>query len=755
MPLSNNLSLGQRLRRERERLKWSQERLAEAVGTTARSINRWEQDKVMPHPHYRELLCNVFNVPADTLFGSAGEVLTQAVIWNVPARRNPLFTGREDVLEALAKALHTTEYENAVGLTQIQAISGLGGIGKTQIAIEYAYRYRNDYRAVLWVRAETREIFLADLVALAEPLNMPEKSEHEQQRVLEAVKRWLCSYDRWLLILDNVEDATLITDILPSECKGHVLLTTRSQATGPVVQRIDVVPMEIEEGALLLLRRAKLIAPETTLADVSEQLCCEAGLLSQELGGLPLALDQAGAYIEETACAVSTYLSYYRTQQALLLHRRGEAIVDHLQSVTTTFSQAIERVEQVHPAAADLLRLCAFLHPDAIPEEIITVGASECVPLLQPMATDALALDTAIKDLRKFSLLQRNAQSKTLTIHRLVQAVIKGEMDEKTQHQWAERAVKAVNSAFPNADQWETWPRCQSCLPHAYACVLLVDKWDVALPQASRLIYQAALYLFLKCALYPQAETLYRQALTIREHLHGHFHPDVAECLNDLALLSYRQGKYDQAESLYRQALVIREQTQEPTHPELAHTQCNLAQCYFVQGNYALAQPLVQRALATREQVLGLEHPQVAESLTLLATILSVQGNYTQAEQFFQKSSEMYKRMLGPENPQVASNLNSWAQHYSAQGNYTQAETLLQRALAIRERILGPEHPQVAQCLNNLAELAYQQDRYVQAEMFYQRALAIWENALEINDPHAVRCSERYADLLRKLKQQD
>ena len=752
MPLSKPLSLGQRLRHERERCNWSQERLAEAVGVTARSINRWEQDKAIPYPHYREQLCRVFNVATSTLFGTSSNeevgILTQYPLWNVPYVRNFLFTGRETLLERLHDVFLPERTNTPTGAW---AISGMGGVGKTQIAIEYAYRYQKDYQAILWVRAEARETFIADLVALAELLTLPERHESNQRMIVEAVKRWLHSHDGWLLILDNVEDILMVADLFPSTCQSQVVLTTRLQASGSLVQRIDVMPMGCDESILFLLRRAKLLDHATALEAVAEEMRGAAGRIWHTLGGLPLALDQAGAYIEETGCGLVDYLDRYQTCHAALLNRRGSLATDHLESVTTTLSLCFEKVKQVNPAAAELLRFCAFLHPDAIAEELIGGGACELGPVLGPLAADPLALDGAIKDLRAFSLVQRHAETKTLSFHRLVQTVIKERMDENTQRQWAERAIRVVNRGFPDSDVWETWPSCQRYLPHAYSCALLIEQWNVALPQGARLIYQTAYYL-LERAMYPQAEVLYRQALTIRERLHGPLHPDVAECLNDLAVLSYYQGKYDQAEPLFLQALAIRERTQGPDHPELVHTQCNLAHLYYVQGKYAQVEPLLQRALAVREHVLGSEHPLVAESLMLLANLYCVQQKYAQADQLYRQSLAICEHALGPEHPQVAQSLKNWARLYHVQGKYTQAEPLLQRALAIREQTLGSEHPKVAACLNNLAELCQAQDKYVQAEVFYRRALMIWEKALGPDHPQTTTCSEHYADLLRKLK---
>src|SRR5205085_7924552 len=180
---------------------------------------------------------------------------------------------------------------------------------------------------------------------------------------------------------------------------------------------------------------------------------------------------------------------------------------------------AIEQVERANPAAADLLRLCAYLHPDSIPEELLTAGADELGPILQPTARDAFALDGAIKDLRRFSLLRRTPDSKTLSIHRLVQAVIKDGMDENTQHQWAERTVRVVNCAFPDGKE-ATWPRCQRYLPHAQVCATYIAQWNMTSPEAARLLHRTGTYLCAK-AHYTQAKPLLLSALTLGEQALG------------------------------------------------------------------------------------------------------------------------------------------------------------------------------------------------------------------------------------------
>lgn len=362
-------------------------------------------------------------------------------IWNVPYQRNPFFTGRDDVLTQLHASL---EVDKAAVLTQPQGISGLGGIGKTQTALEYAYRYHIEYQAVLWVRADSSSALISGCVAIAQLLQLPEKDATDQRRIVEAVMRWLRIRTQWLLVLDNVEDVAVVASFIPMASRGHVLLTTRTQALGGMAQSIQMERMQPEVGALFLLRRANIL-PFAALFD--EAIADDRALsleIAQEMDGLPLALDQAGAYIKEMPCALSAYLDLYRTRHADLLKVHSDVYTDYPDSVATTWSLSFEQVTQANLAASELLQLCAFLYPDAIPEEIITEGAFNLGTVLQPVATDPIILNNAFKELLRFSLLHRESDSQTFTIHRLVQTVLKDKMDREAQQQYAERVVRAV-----------------------------------------------------------------------------------------------------------------------------------------------------------------------------------------------------------------------------------------------------------------------------------------------------------------------
>ncbi len=482
-------------------------------------------------------------------------------IWNVPYRRNPFFTGREAILEKLQD--HFSRATTAA-LTQPPAITGLGGIGKTQITIEYAHRHREEYKCVLWVNAVEPVTLMEGFVQIARLLQLPIKEEQDQNKVVEVVKQWLANHDGWLLILDNADDLNLASEFLPTLGRGHMLLTTRDAATGSLAN-FEVEKMEKRESMELLLQRAKVLAAHAPLSQASAANQTTASTIVEEMDGLPLAIDQAGAYIEETHCSLAAYLKSYQKRRHELLRQRGAVNKDHPDAVATTWSLNFEQVEHQSPIAADLLRFLAFLAPEAIPEELIVKGANKLGEELEPIAADETRLDEAIGILRRFSLVQRESEKHTLFIHRLVQAILKASMTDELRRQWAERTVRAVNHAFPGVEV-ATWPQCERLLPHALACAELINEHTLALSGAARLLNETGRFLN-DHAQYMQAKPLLERALAIHEQVLGPNHPDTAQSLNNLAGLYYRQGNSEQAKPLYERALTIMEKTLGSNHP--------------------------------------------------------------------------------------------------------------------------------------------------------------------------------------------
>jgi hypothetical protein len=242
-----------------------------------------------------------------------------AQLWTVPFRRNPLFTGRENILTSLHIMLTT----NSATLKLPRVISGLGGIGKTQLAVEYAYRYRADYQTVLWAEADSSETLIAAFTSFADLLNLFGRREQDQKYAVDAVKGWLETNKNWLLILDNVEDLKMVFQYLPLEQTGDILITSRTPVAGGITHLVELEKMEPEEGALFLLHRANLITPNTSTDGSHTSDLTKAKEIVEILDGLPLALDQAGAYIDEIGCGLSGYLESYEKRHSELLKKRG------------------------------------------------------------------------------------------------------------------------------------------------------------------------------------------------------------------------------------------------------------------------------------------------------------------------------------------------------------------------------------------------------------------------------------------------
>jgi len=667
------------------------------------------------------------------------------VIENVPFARNPYFTGRDTVLQNLHEALSK---DSTTALTQGYAISGLGGIGKTQTAVEYTYRYRSEYRFIFWIRAETEVTLQAGFVEIARLLDLPEQDATNPLDTVQAVKHWLEREGEWLLIFDNADTPELLTAYYPRKPKGHILLTSRAQLfdTLGIASTVALEKMQPEEALSFLSKRTARAE-----GDPAEQHAAEH--LAAELGYLPLALEQAAAYLAAKQARFQDYLASYRRQRLALLNKAQPKTGDYPASVAKTWALNFQEVEK-EPVAADVLRVSAFLSPEGTPLELLSSGASQLGPVIAGALgspEDPLALNEALEPLTRYSLIRRDVDAQTYSIHRMVQEVVKDQVGVERQAQWAERVVRAVAQSFPEAS-YETWTRCQRYMPHALVCAAQIDHWSMTFSEARDLLLEAGTYLYQR-AQYKEVEPLLKSVLALCEQVLGTDHPDTAASLNNLAELYRVQGKYEQAEPLYQRALAIYERVSGQDHPPTAASLNNLALLYSDQGKFELAEPLYQRALAIDEKVYGQDHSEVAADLNNLANLYSGQGKYEQAEFLYQRALAIFEQVLGAEHPNTAQTLNNLAALYRVQGKFEQAEPLYQQALAIREQVLGTDHPDTAQTLNNLALLYADQGKYEQAEPLMKQALAIYESVLGTDHPTTVRVRNNYNNLLQKKKQ--
>ena len=634
-------------------------------------------------------------------------------IWNIPYRQNPYFTGRKTLLEILHKELST---EHATTLSQPQAIIGLGGIGKTQTALEYAYRHWKDYRIIWWLRAEEPKTLAADYTKLAIKLDLPERQTTEQATQILAVRNWLEQHTGWLLIFDNVVERHDIRHYLPQMNNGHVLITSRNPIWDDVGITLPMNVMYPEEAYAFLAKRTNNPDPQTAIT------------LAKTLGYLPLALEQTAAYIRETGSSLDHYQILFQKHYAQLL-QHSPLTAEYPDTVATTWELSFQKVQKTSLAAADFLNLCAFFAPNAISLDMITEGATYVPKRLAKTITDLLTLDQLISILLHYSLLQR--EGNTLTLHCLVQSVLRNRLNSVTQRRWAERTIQIVNQAFPESE-FSNWDRCEQLLPHAQICVKWIEKWEFTSKEAGRLLSEMGSYLHDQAA-YTKAEPLFQQALAIREKVLGPEHPDLATTLNNLGLLYIDQGRYTEAEPLLQRALTIGEKVLGSGHLDLAITLDNLTQLYAAQGRYVDAEPLYQQALAIKEKTLGPDHPSLAITLNNLGHLHYNQSRYTEAEPPYQRALTIYKKTLGLEHPDVATSLNNLAKLYADQNRYAEAEPLYQQALTIIEKALGPDHPKLATTLENYASLLHEIEQDTEATTLETRAQAIRTQHAEKN----------------------
>jgi len=715
--------------RERERHNWSQDDVAGKIGTTKLNVHRWETGRTKPSPYYRQKLCALFEKSPAELGFVAQEVITAP--WNVPMQQNLFFLGQTAVLESMHDAFTTSKIP-----IPKQALSGLPGIGKTHTALEYAYRFQDEYSAVLWLQADTEEILMDELVLLAPVLHLPLNDERDQERIVQAVKEWFDGTPGWLLILDNVQDPEMIARKLPLAGRGHMLLTTQAQAIGTFASRIDVEKLTIEDGATFLLRRAKLIKPFGTLDTALPADRTGGWDIANVMGGLPLALDQAAAYIEETKCGVAGYLDQYTERRAELLQRRGRRASGHPNSIATTISLAFDKIVQNNAAAAELLWLCALLYAEDIPLDIFVAGAPALGPLLGPVAVDTTKLNEAIAELLNYSLIQRFPQG-GLRIHSLVQGILQERMkEEHLLDTWVERAVYAVASALPALAT--DYQRFEPYIPHALACVEMIEQHDIDNLAAAHIYYTTGFYLRER-AQYEPALAHCQRAVVLYERLLRSDHQVVAIALNNLALVYDEWGKDADAEPLFRRAVTIFEKVLPPDHPDLAFSLHNLARCCMFHGDLSQAEQLSQRALAILQQALGPDHLDIAPILNTLATIYREQEKYAQAEPRYLRALAIREKELPPGHLDIAYSLNALATNYAFQEMFDQAESLNMRALAIFERVRGPDHPDVALCLTCLSDSYYYRKNYDQVKRANQRALTIYERVGAVEQPNAAR----------------
>ncbi|KAH8682822.1 hypothetical protein BGZ60DRAFT_205902 [Tricladium varicosporioides] len=649
----------------------------------------------------------------------------------VPFDRDMGFVGREDILTALEHQFCRSNAHNRAVLV------GLGGVGKSQIAIEYSYRLRvKDPRVwVFWVYASTAERFEQAYRFIATELDLP-GSDDPKTDVLGLVSRWLgdINNSRWLMILDNVDDIDVfrhtrgegsqngtqdtapLSSYIPQTINGSVLLTTRDRKAATWLSTgytsvISVNLMDPKEAEQLLW--IKIPQGISTSSDRAE--------LVKELDYLPLAITQAAAYISAKAVrmSVSKYLTLYRrdeeSQTRLLDEESGDLRRDPgvPHSVIRTWQISFDQIKRSKPQAADLLSLIAMFDRQGIPEFLLSV-----------QYPNLLDLEDAIAPLDEFSLITTDKGGKAFEMHRLVQLVTRRWLERYgDSEKWKGEAIKVVAKAFPSGD-YGNWKTCEVLLPHSLEVLKCELKSSKYLLERASLLYNMAWYSWLQ-GNYEVARAESQESLTTRKYLLQGNNTMISDSIGMLALVLSYQGKYDEAEAMHREVLQRREEVLGQKHPDTLTSMNNLAGALDNQGKYDEAEAMHREALQRRKEVLGQKHPSTLTSMNNLAGVLDSQGKYDEAEAMHREELQLSIEVLGQKHPSTLTSMNNLAKVLDNQGKYDEAEAMHREALQLSIEVLGQKHPSTLMSIGNLALILNHQGKYDEAETIHREALQL------------------------------
>ncbi|KAG2024722.1 hypothetical protein GB937_003420 [Aspergillus fischeri] len=608
-------------------------------------------------------------------------------VWMVPFRKNSRFVGRA---EEMSKAEGWIMQKDSPGII---AICGLGGVGKTQIALELAYRMRNRDPAcsVFWISCTSYESVEQAYMSIALKLGIPDPNPAE---VKQQVKAYLSqkSTARWLLIFDNADDMEMWTmaDFLPESERGHILFTTRTRqiAVRLASTHVIIISEPGTETAAEILRKS--LIKRDLLNDAEAAIA-----LLKELACLPLAITQAAAYINEKDIRISAYITLLQESEPDVIELLSEDFGDegrykNVQNpVATTWWISFQQIQQLNPTAIDYLLFMACINHRHIPQSLL------------PQTTSSKKRTDAIGLLKAFSFLNEEGEACSMNIHRLVHLATRNWM-RKNQlfSQQILKTADRLSEAFP--DRYHTNRKLwREYLPHVLS---LIEEAEF---QKEEEKYVDMVERIGDCLLSDgrskEAEDRFLQVLKIRNQVLGPEHPKTLTSMAAMVSTYLTQGRWTEAEVLELQVMERSKQALGPEHPRTLLSMANLASSYWNQGRWKEAELLEMQVMERHKQVLGAEHPETLSSMSDLATIYLSLGRWKEAEKLAVEVFGIEKRVLGPEHPQTLTSMANMVSTYLHQRRWKEAEKLAVEVLSIWKRVPGPEHPEALGSMSNLA----------------------------------------------------
>lgn len=644
----------------------------------------------------------------------------------VPYEENPRLTGRTRFLETVREKLHASDPKKN---NHRIALFGMGGIGKTQCALGYVYTYRDDYERIYWITAVNQAQFVEGHQTIARDANLPGLENAPPSEIVKAVQAWLRRQRRWLLVVDNLDDIQIAKNSLPENGPGeHTLITTRNAFSSGVPAEPLEVPLLDKEDSIELLSNLSNIA--ISPGSLEEQ---QAANIVDELRNLPLAIEQAAAYVREVTDDFGAYSDEYHKNHKKL-HRwesTGNRQYDH--SVAQALSLSFD---QLQPNATRLLQLFAFMNPNGILIEFLQSGARGLEDDLREVVLDRSDLAKSLIDLEKFSLIKWDRKSKTLFIHRLVQTVVKDEMPEHELTRALNSFIDLCCESFPivenniRGEPYYTAEVREVCRRYQSQMLEPLLLAEIVRTEKCANIKEILANFLTKEDNHIDAKRLRLQVIQDRTQLLGIDHRDTVTGMHKLAWTYMMQGHIVAAIKLQEEVVGRRRRTCGEEQLEVLMSTHLLAYLYAQRGRYSEAAKMNEEVAAKMKKTLGEDDPATLLSGHTLSLVYFQQGRLDDAAKLEEEVLEKTKKVLGEVHQRTFWAMSGLVLIFLKQERVPEAALLAEELVEKNEQMWGEDHWDTVAAINNLACVYLDQGRVVEAAKLQEKVL---ENRIRVS----------------------